>query len=373
MLDIDNNDIELPQEIPELPARQELINELRTMADKYGIIPPQGSIKLRSQLSRSIDCDLDSSYEHDSDYESPFSTNSPNTTMGTWPRNKRRMSHSACQNGNSSENSKNLQRKTSLAVSSPMQTRHKFITSNWAGESTPQIHRDPAECLPTNLRPEIGLETSPSTPPTIVNPRLAAMVALAEKAGLNTSDILKGKIKKSPDNMSLSASLITTKDDVFVMGNRAMTVTRQQQHDNEFNIIVREIFVNCFTHMLVDYEHFVILPHQTKEDWLNNREHMQNFDKASFLSDQSQFNLPFITLFVETQGFASLIDMKIMALWEDCDPRLAYFDKRIDKLKVKLGIIRSPIFEKCTSIMSAGDILFLITGCLGKGTPLEFN
>ena len=178
--------------------------------------------------------------------------------------------------------------------------------------------------------------------------RLAAMVALAEKAGVSLpkDEPTETDILPSPDK------------NMFVLSSRAISLTRTQQHHDEFNIIMREIFLNYFTQMLVDYENFVILPQQTKVDWLNNREHMQNFDKASFLSDQSQPNLPFMTLFVESQGFVSLIDLKIMTLWEDSDPRLAFFDKRIDKLKVKRGIIRSDSYKKCENIPSASKFLY---------------
>ena len=67
---------------------------------------------------------------------------------------------------------------------------------------------------------------------------------------------------------------------------------------------------------------------------------------------------PFLTLFVESQGFVSLIDLKIMTLWEDSDPRLAFFDKRIDKLKVKRGIIRSDSYKKCENIPIASKFLY---------------
>lgn len=40
---------------------------------------------------------------------------------------------------------------------------------------------------------------------------------------------------------------------------------------------------------------------------------MHNFDKATFLSDQPDVNLPFLSRFIETQMFASLIDRKIQA------------------------------------------------------------
>lgn len=56
---------------------------------------------------------------------------------------------------------------------------------------------------------------------------------------------------------------------------------------------------------------------------------MQNFDKATFLSDQATQSLPFLAQFLETQMFASFIDSKILANFNEIDPNLRVFDKRI--------------------------------------------
>lgn len=58
------------------------------------------------------------------------------------------------------------------------------------------------------------------------------------------------------------------------------------------------------------------------EQWLSTRETMQNFDKTAFLSDQPEPHLPFLSRFIETQMFATLIDNKIVSLWEEADPYL---------------------------------------------------
>ena len=346
LLDIDNNDLLLPQEIPELPGREELVKELKVYANMYGISPPEGSIRLRDDLDGS-DEELNSDCECPRFNKYGSCSNISSTGMGTWPR-KKSMTPSMGRKIYNRGSPIMSKKKNSVSNSSPLVIRKKLVASNWAGETTPQIHRETdRSAWKMNNRKLLS-------PSISANPRLAKMISLAEKAGMNTSDLLKGMKEQNSDLVG-NSNVLTNKDDLFVMSSRALTVKRKQQHENEFNIVVQELFVNSFTQMLVDYEHFVILPQQTKEDWLHNREHMQNFDKASFLSDQSQLNLSFMTLFVETQGFASLIDMKIMALWEDCDPKLAYFDKRIDKLKVKLGVIRNPVYEKCTSINSAID------------------
>jgi len=60
---------------------------------------------------------------------------------------------------------------------------------------------------------------------------------------------------------------------------------------------------------------------------------MQNFDKATFLSDQPEQHLPFLSRFIESQMFATLIDNKIMANWSEVEPNLRVFDRRIRLLR----------------------------------------
>ncbi|OXB80517.1 UNVERIFIED_CONTAM: hypothetical protein H355_016307 [Colinus virginianus] len=125
----------------------------------------------------------------------------------------------------------------------------------------------------------------------------------------------------------------------------------------QLNIQIREIFANRFTQMFADYEVFVIQPSQDKESWFTNREQMQNFDKASFLSDQPEPYLPFLSRFLETQMFASFIDNKIMCHDEDDkDPVLRVFDSRVDKIRllnVRTPTLRTSMYQKCTTIDEA--------------------
>ncbi|XP_028673631.1 DENN domain-containing protein 5B isoform X4 [Erpetoichthys calabaricus] len=117
------------------------------------------------------------------------------------------------------------------------------------------------------------------------------------------------------------------------------------------NVQIREVFAHRFTQMFADYEAFVIQSAQDLESWLTNREQMQNFDKASFLSDQPEPYLPFLSHFIETQMFATFIDNKIMSQWEDKDPMLRVFDSRIEKMRmynVRIPNLRSSIYQKCT-------------------------
>lgn len=97
----------------------------------------------------------------------------------------------------------------------------------------------------------------------------------------------------------------------------SFTNNEQYYNDLRLNAEIREIFLNRFCQIFLDYEQFVILPNQNKSEWLKNRESMHNFDKASFLSDQTTQYRPFLSQFLESQMFATLIDNKIMTSFDD--------------------------------------------------------
>ncbi|GLH07324.1 DENN domain-containing protein 5B [Gryllus bimaculatus] len=137
------------------------------------------------------------------------------------------------------------------------------------------------------------------------------------------------------------------------------TDNEQYIDDLHFNTAVREIFLNRFVNIFSSYEHFIILPNQNREQWLSNRDTMQNFDKATFLSDQPDKHLPFLSRFIESQMFATLIDNKIMTMWSDVDPNLRVFDRRIylyrKKSSESLG--RPTDYESCITIRDSQLLL----------------
>lgn len=113
-----------------------------------------------------------------------------------------------------------------------------------------------------------------------------------------------------------------------------LSAVEQYYQDLRINNSLREIFLNRFAHMFHAYEHFVIYPNQAKDEWLSNRETLQNFDKSSFLSDQPEHHRAFLSRFLESQMFATLIDNKILAMWEtQPDEQLQLFDQRIKLLR----------------------------------------
>lgn len=84
--------------------------------------------------------------------------------------------------------------------------------------------------------------------------------------------------------------------------------------------------------------------------------------QASFLSDQPEPYLPFLSRFIETQMFATFIDNKIMSQWEEKDSLLRVFDSRIEKIRlynVRAPTLRTSIYQKCSTLKEAGT--FAIT------------
>ncbi|XP_070802985.1 DENN domain-containing protein 5B isoform X2 [Pituophis catenifer annectens] len=174
------------------------------------------------------------------------------------------------------------------------------------------------------------------------NETIARLHALAKRTGV------------AVDKMAITASLAEKETDV------KRHCDEQELKDYKLNVQLREVFANRFTQMFSDYEAFVIQAAQDRESWLTNREQMQNFDKASFLSDQPEPYLPFLSHFIETQMFATFIDNKIMSQWEEKDPFLRVFDSRIEKMKlynVRIPSLRTSTYQKCTTLKEAAQAI----------------
>uniref|UniRef100_A0A8C5VKT5 DENN domain containing 5B n=1 Tax=Microcebus murinus TaxID=30608 RepID=A0A8C5VKT5_MICMU len=172
------------------------------------------------------------------------------------------------------------------------------------------------------------------------NETIARLQALAKRTGV------------AVEKMDLPASLGEKDKDLKLQCEEA------ELRDYQLNVQLREVFANRFTQMFADYEAFVIQTAQDMESWLTNREQMQNFDKASFLSDQPEPYLPFLSRFIETQMFATFIDNKIMSQWEEKDPLLRVFDSRIDKIRlynVRAPTLRTSIYQKCSTLKEAAQ------------------
>nr|XP_042705922.1 DENN domain-containing protein 5B isoform X3 [Chrysemys picta bellii] len=173
------------------------------------------------------------------------------------------------------------------------------------------------------------------------NETIARLQALAKRTGVTV------------EKMTITAPMAEKERDV------KLQCEEEELRDYKLNVQLREVFANRFTQMFADYEAFVIQAAQDMESWLTNREQMQNFDKASFLSDQPEPYLPFLSHFIETQMFATFIDNKIMSQWEEKDPFLRVFDSRIEKIRlynVRAPALRTSIYQKCSTLKEAGRL-----------------
>ncbi|KAM9293109.1 DENN domain-containing protein 5B isoform 2-T2 [Morus bassanus] len=172
------------------------------------------------------------------------------------------------------------------------------------------------------------------------NETIARLQALAKRTGVTM------------EKMTITAPLVEKEKD------GKLPCEEMELRDYKLNVQLREVFANRFTQMFADYEAFVIQAAPDMESWLTNREQMQNFDKASFLSDQPEPYLPFLSHFIETQMFATFIDNKIISQWEEKDPFLRVFDSRIEKIRlynVRAPALRTSNYQKCSTLKEAAQ------------------
>lgn len=226
------------------------------------------------------------------------------------------------------------------------------------------------------------------------NPTLERLQALAKRTGVKVARL-----------ETLAAGQKAIRDES--VGGRS-PVEEEELRNAKLNVQLREVFAARFATMFADYESFVIQNSPDLESWLTNREQMHNFDKvtcmfhtqrctkqikhilntiffnlifrflwvlyqsfvksfrwyfhlispqASFLSDQPEPYLPFLSHFIETQMFATFIDNKIMSQWEEKEPLLRVFDGRIEKARlynVRAPSLRSSVYQKCTFLKESG-------------------
>ncbi|KAG7235831.1 hypothetical protein INR49_002131 [Caranx melampygus] len=177
------------------------------------------------------------------------------------------------------------------------------------------------------------------------NATLERLQALTKRTGVTVArvDALRAGVKAQTDKQG------------------ARTAAEEEELRNaKLNVQLREVFASRFTTMFADYEAFVIQSAPDLESWLTNREQMHNFDKASFLSDQPEPYLPFLSHFIETQMFATFIDNKIMSQWEEKEPLLRVFDARIDKARlynVRAPSLRSSSYQRCSILRESAQAI----------------
>uniref|UniRef100_A0A8C1MGJ8 DENN/MADD domain containing 5B n=1 Tax=Cyprinus carpio TaxID=7962 RepID=A0A8C1MGJ8_CYPCA len=179
------------------------------------------------------------------------------------------------------------------------------------------------------------------------NPTLERLQALAKRTGVKVARL---------EALAVGQKAVGEEG----VGGRS-PAEEEELRNAKLNVQLREVFAARFATMFTDYESFVIQNSPDLESWLTNREQMHNFDKASFLSDQPEPYLPFLSHFIETQMFATFIDNKIMSQWEEKEPLLRVFDGRIEKARlynVRAPSLRSSVYQKCTFLKESASTLF---------------
>ncbi len=134
-------------------------------------------------------------------------------------------------------------------------------------------------------------------------------------------------------------------DDVGVaVGVAGKWEYREDETEVSFTTDIRTVFLNYFVEHFANYEHFSILPNQTYQQWIRNREQFLNFDKTAFLSDQPINYRPFYSAFLETSMFTNMIDQKLISWWvpEMTSLNLLLFDKCVESYRQNNGIPTTP-------------------------------
>ena len=126
--------------------------------------------------------------------------------------------------------------------------------------------------------------------------------------------------------------------------------------DVQFSSVVREVFSSYFVEHFVNYENFVIMPQQTYDQWLRNREQFQNFDKAAFLSEQPKQFWPFYSAFLESNMFSAFIDGKLMSFWEPgkASAEMVQFDSKVEAYREESGLAKPPTTPGAFGISEQG-------------------
>ncbi|XP_041929765.1 DENN domain-containing protein 5A isoform X2 [Alosa sapidissima] len=205
------------------------------------------------------------------------------------------------------------------------------------GSATPIPHRPRPRCHDDKRNGNVGVAALDSAL-LRENATIARLQALVKKTGISLEKLDSKEEADDGKDMKLQCD-------------------PDEWWTQRLNITLREVFANRFAQMFADYEVFVIQPSQDKEAWFSNRDQMQNFDKASFLSDQPEPSLPFLSRFLETQTFASFIDSKILHHDdEEHAHALRLFDARVDKvrmLNVRTPTLHTELYQRATHIEEA--------------------
>ncbi|KAJ8382726.1 hypothetical protein SKAU_G00035040 [Synaphobranchus kaupii] len=206
---------------------------------------------------------------------------------------------------------------------------------------------------------EGGVSVSPSPSPAPAHLRSLALQELVEDG--RNGNLGSEALAALERLQELALRTGVAVEMVGLAGREGHAPSREEELlDAKLNVQLREVFASQFVTIFADYEAFVSQSAPGLESWINNREQMQNFDKASFLWDQPEPCLPFLSRFIETQMFTTFIDNKIMSQWEEKEPLLSVFDARVEKFRLfnaRAPNLLSYPYQRCSTVRESAQAI----------------
>ena len=208
------------------------------------------------------------------------------------------------------------------------------------------------------------------------NPHITTLLNIAARAGIKIPLLEATKLADIDEGMYEGTDDAEEKEE-----EEGKTPEKKTQWDyapsreeEGFASAVREVFMSYFVEHFANYENFIIMPRQSYDQWVRNREQFQNFDNTAFLSDQPSNHRPFYSTFLETSMFIAFIDKKIMAFWdsEQAGQALQLFDSRVEAYRAKSGLAKPPTTPGSrTDSEWTVDTPTELTGCLEGKSAIE--
>ena len=178
---------------------------------------------------------------------------------------------------------------------------------------------------------------------------------IAKYGGSEGANMLKSQASEQLEMMNENRLIDSTVERLTQLiqefesiGNKSSKSKLNYKDKMILNVVLREVFVNRFGNLFHSFEHFVIINDEQDLNMTPQTDTPQNFDKVSFLSDQIQSHVPFLSRFLETQSFSTFIDDYIQNISDGSYPETP-FDVRMSLLKSKFGdnLVRTPTYESC--------------------------
>ena len=141
---------------------------------------------------------------------------------------------------------------------------------------------------------------------------------IAKYGGSEGANMLKSQASEQLEMMNENRLIDSTVERLTQLiqefesiGNKSSKSKLSYKDKMILNVVLREVFVNRFGNLFHSFEHFVIINDEQDLNMTPQTDTPQNFDKVSFLSDQIQSHVPFLSRFLETQSFSTFIDFLV--------------------------------------------------------------